>query len=88
MSPSDEIIVPEATMHDPRVPETLEGWSVLHQMFRVRWDAGKALPEADRRGRAEAAAAILSGPEGEQAIGRRPSCRSAPWGSTLSAQVE
>jgi chlorite dismutase len=24
-------------MHDPRVPETLEGWSVLHQMFRVRF---------------------------------------------------
>ena len=24
-------------MHDPRVPETLEGWSILHQMFRVRF---------------------------------------------------
>ncbi len=33
-------------MHDPRVPETLEGWSVLHQMFRVRWDAWTALPDA------------------------------------------
>ena len=31
-------------MHDPRVPETLEGWSVLHQMFRVRWDAWRTLP--------------------------------------------
>jgi peroxiredoxin len=26
-------------MHNPLVPETLEGWSVLHQMFRVRWGA-------------------------------------------------
>ena len=37
-------------MHDPRVPETLEGWSILHQMFRVRWEAWQALPEAERRG--------------------------------------
>ena len=26
-------------MHNPFVPETLEGWSVLHLMYRVRWDA-------------------------------------------------
>jgi chlorite dismutase len=25
-------------MHNPFVPETLEGWSVLHLMYRVRWD--------------------------------------------------
>ena len=25
-------------MHNPLVPETLEGWSVLHLMYRVRWD--------------------------------------------------
>jgi chlorite dismutase len=24
-------------MHNPDVPETLEGWSLLHQMFRLRW---------------------------------------------------
>ena len=24
--------------HNPFVPETLEGWSVLHLMYRVRWD--------------------------------------------------
>ena len=30
-------------MHDPRVPETLEGWSLLHQMFRVRWSEWLAL---------------------------------------------
>jgi chlorite dismutase len=32
-------------MHDPRVPETLEGWSVLHQLFRVRWPEWRARPE-------------------------------------------
>lgn len=25
-------------MHNPFVPETLEGWSVLHLMYRIRWD--------------------------------------------------
>ena len=35
-------------MHDPRVPETLEGWSVLHQMFRVRWDLWRALSTTER----------------------------------------
>ena len=32
-------------MHDPNVPETLEGWSVLHQMFRVRWPEWRVRPE-------------------------------------------
>jgi chlorite dismutase len=53
-------------MHDPRVPETLEGWCLLHQMFRVRWEAWQALPALDRRGRAEAGAAVLAGPGGEE----------------------
>jgi chlorite dismutase len=46
-------------MHDPRVPETLEGWSVLHQMFRVDWEKWTQLA-ADERGRraAEAAQAL------------------------------
>jgi len=46
-------------MHDPRVPETLEGWSVLHQMFRVRWSDWVALPESDRKARASEAASTL-----------------------------
>jgi hydrogen peroxide-dependent heme synthase len=33
----------------PGVPLTLEGASLLHQMFRVRWAAWKSLPEARRR---------------------------------------
>ena len=26
-------------MHNPFVPETLEGWSLLHQMYRLNWNA-------------------------------------------------
>ncbi|HVC21628.1 MAG TPA: hydrogen peroxide-dependent heme synthase [Vicinamibacterales bacterium] len=47
-------------MHNPQVPETLEGWSVLHQMFRIRWDALRGLSGADRRALAEEAAATLA----------------------------
>jgi hydrogen peroxide-dependent heme synthase len=48
-------------MHDPRVPETLEGWSVLHQMFRVKWDAWRAVPDAERRDRAASSTGVLTG---------------------------
>ncbi|HXK11252.1 MAG TPA: hydrogen peroxide-dependent heme synthase [Vicinamibacteria bacterium] len=53
-------------MHDPRVPETLEGWSVLHQMFRVRWPEWRVRPE-DLRQRlaAEAAVSLASMRRGE-----------------------
>ncbi len=53
-------------MHDPQVPETLEGWSILHQMFRVRWDAWKALPAERRRTLAGEAAALLAPLEGRK----------------------
>src|SRR5262245_1924146 len=52
-------------MHDPRVPETLEGWSLLHQMFRVRWQEWGALPDAERRALAAEAAEALGQPGGE-----------------------
>ena len=42
-------------MHNPFVPETLEGWSVLHLMYRVRWDRVRTLPDAERRKMAEEA---------------------------------
>jgi peroxiredoxin len=51
-------------MHDPRVPETLEGWSVLHQMFRVRWSEWQALDGSDRDRRATEAAEALAGMQG------------------------
>jgi peroxiredoxin len=48
-------------MHDPRVPEALEGWSVLHQLFRVRWAAWRGLPEAERKRLSGEAARALAG---------------------------
>ena len=48
-------------MHDPRVPETLEGWSLLHQMFRVRWPAWQALDARGRQALVEEAAAAIAG---------------------------
>ncbi|MBI3249330.1 MAG: heme-dependent peroxidase [Deltaproteobacteria bacterium] len=33
----------------PPVPLALEGWSILHQMFRFRWSAWKALSDAARQ---------------------------------------
>jgi peroxiredoxin len=54
-------------MHDPRVPETLDGWSVLHQMFRIRWEAWRALPAGERKQRAAAAVDALKGlPHGDE----------------------
>ena len=53
-------------MHDPRVPETLEGWSVLHQVFRICWPEWRVRTE-DLRHRlaAEAADALVSMRRGE-----------------------
>jgi chlorite dismutase len=53
-------------MHNPQVPETLEGWSVLHQMFRVRWDAWKTAPAPRRHEMAEEAACLLQPLEGRK----------------------
>jgi chlorite dismutase len=53
-------------MHDPRVPETLEGWSLLHQMFRLRWSELGALSASERaRLVAEARDAFEAMPRGE-----------------------
>jgi peroxiredoxin len=46
-------------MHDPRVPETLEGWSVLHQMFRIRWPQWRVLSDDLRHRLADEAAGAL-----------------------------
>jgi len=43
----------------PAVPLSLEGWSILHQMFRVRWPAWKTLaPGAQKEVIAEAGALL------------------------------
>jgi chlorite dismutase len=51
-------------MHDPRVPETLEGWSILHQMFRVRHPEWQRLSTSERQSHAEAAARTLGATAG------------------------
>jgi peroxiredoxin len=50
-------------MHNPFVPETLEGWSVLHLMFRLRWDRLRDVPSSERERMAEEATAALSVPD-------------------------
>jgi chlorite dismutase len=47
-------------VHNPFVPETLEGWSVLHLMYRVDWGRiGDAFP-GDRQQMAEEVATALA----------------------------
>jgi chlorite dismutase len=53
-------------MHDPRVPETLEGWCLLHQMFRVRWAEWRRRSDSERAGMAqEAVTALVAMSRGE-----------------------
>lgn len=44
----------------PAVPLTLEGWSILHQMFRVRWQAWKALSSRTQKEVVSEAGALLT----------------------------
>jgi len=50
-------------MHNPLVPETLEGWSVLHLMYRVRWDRLRAMNGQERQRLADDAVAALAVPD-------------------------
>src|SRR5262249_29115125 len=50
-------------MHNPKVPETLEGWCVLHHMFRIRWDVLAKLTPAQRADLAAGALGPLSPPQ-------------------------
>ena len=47
----------------PPVPLTLEGWSILHQMFRIRWPEWNALAPAPRRRAVDEAVAALKSME-------------------------
>jgi peroxiredoxin len=51
-------------MHNPSVPETLEGWSLLHLMYRVRWDRVRSLSGDDLRRIANEALALDGESEG------------------------
>jgi peroxiredoxin len=51
---------PRATSPEiPPVPLTIEGYSVLHQMMRVRWAAWRQLSSAERAGAIDEAAGVL-----------------------------
>jgi len=50
-------------MHNPLVPETLEGWSILHLMYRVRWDRLRGRPSGDRERMAGEAMRALAVPD-------------------------
>ena len=50
-------------MHNPLVPETLEGWSLLHLMYRVRWDRLRSVDDGDRQQMAEEAVSALAVPD-------------------------
>jgi peroxiredoxin len=50
-------------MHNPFVPETLDGWSLLHLMYRVRWDRLRAVNAADRERMAEEVVQALAVPD-------------------------
>ena len=50
-------------MHNPFVPETLEGWSVLHLMYRVDWERLRAVSAADRQQMADEAVRALAVPD-------------------------
>src|SRR5688500_17568441 len=50
-------------MHNPVVPETLEGWSVLHLMYRVRWQNLRSTAPADLQRLADEAIAALAVPD-------------------------
>ena len=50
-------------MHNPFVPETLEGWSALHLMYRIGWERIGTLTDADRERLAAEAVAALAVPD-------------------------
>jgi len=49
--------------HLPAVPLTLEGWSILHQMFRIRWPEWNAMAPAPRQRAVDEAVSALKAME-------------------------
>lgn len=47
----------------PPVPLTLDGSAILHQMFRIRWSAWKAVPAAEQQSVVEEASSVLTAME-------------------------
>ena len=57
---------PAAVEEIPPAPLTVEGWSVLHQMFRIRRPAWRALADGERTAVVAEAAAVLDSMERNQ----------------------
>jgi peroxiredoxin len=55
-------------MHNPQVPETLEGWSVLHHMFRINWPSLQSLSAQTRHDLAHEFAASAAAKNGGTAF--------------------
>ncbi len=72
MSSSRPVMPPAVSEDIPPVPLTIEGYSVLHQMMRIRWSAWRQLPAKDKTAIANEAAAVLAemetGPAGQSAV--------------------
>ena len=68
--------VPATVAEVPAVPLTIEGYSTLHQMFRVRWSAWRALSAADRHQIVQEASTALAAME-----------QQAPGGSALFSLI-
>jgi hydrogen peroxide-dependent heme synthase len=61
MSSSRPVVLPKAVSDElPPVPLTIEGYSVLHQMMRIRWTAWRQLPAADKTALINEAAGVLA----------------------------
>src|SRR5215211_4254945 len=50
-------------MHNPLVPETLEGWSILHLLYKVRWERLRGLAAGDRQRMADEMVRLLGVPD-------------------------
>jgi peroxiredoxin len=61
MSSSRPVVLPKAVSDElPPVPLTIEGYSVLHQMMRIRWTAWRQLPSAGKTALIDEAAGALA----------------------------
>jgi hydrogen peroxide-dependent heme synthase len=61
---SSRPVVPKAVSDEiPPVPLTIEGYSVLHQMMRIRWAAWRQLAAAEKRAILDEASGVLAAME-------------------------
>jgi hydrogen peroxide-dependent heme synthase len=63
MAPSQPIATEIAAGEIPAVPLTIEGYSVLHQMMRIKWAEWRALPAEQKTEILQEAVPVLSGME-------------------------